>query len=221
MVSSVTSTTSSTSTASAQMQKDLGFTSQDFMKLFIAQLQNQDPLSPSDPSQMMTQLAQMSQVEQAYNTNTNLQNLLTAQNTTTSMNSVSFIGKTVKANGNSVSLDGASPATLQYNLSGASASSIVTITDSSGNTVKTATVAAQSAGDNTFTWDGRDNSGKLLPAGAYSFSVSSSSASGSAVTATTYTTGTVNGVAFVNSTPTLTIGSVSVALSDVLSVKGG
>lgn len=220
MVSSVTSTTD-TSSASAQMQKDLGFTSQDFMKLFIAQLQNQDPLSPSDPSQMMTQLAQMSQVEQAYNTNTNLQNLLTAQNTTASMNSVSLIGKSVKANGSSVSFDGSTAAALQYNLSSASASSIITITDSSGNTVKTATVSAQSAGDNTFTWDGTNNSGTKVPAGAYTFSVSSTSAGGSAVTATTYTTGTVDGVAFVNSTPTLSIGSVSVALSDVLSVKGG
>ncbi|QEM69881.1 flagellar hook assembly protein FlgD [Geobacter sp. FeAm09] len=219
MVSSVTSTTDTTS-ASAQMKKDLGFTSDDFLKLFIAQLQNQDPLNPQDSSAFLSQLAQMSQVEQAYNTNTNLTSLLTAQNNTTSMNSVSFIGKTVKANGSSVALDGTSAATLQYNLSGASASSTITITDASGNTVRTATVAAQSAGDNTYTWDGRDNSGAQLPAGAYTFSVSSTSSSGSALTATTYTTGTVDGVAFVNGTPTLTIGSVSVALSDVINVKG-
>jgi flagellar basal-body rod modification protein FlgD len=202
------------------MQKDLGFTSQDFMKLFIAQLQNQDPLSPQDSSQMMTQLAQMAQVEQAYDTNTNLQSLLTAQNNATGMDSVSFIGKTVKANGSSVAFDGTSAATLQYNLAGASASSTVTITDSSGKTVRTATVAAQSAGDNTYTWDGRDSSGTLLPAGAYTFAVSSTSASGSTVTATTYTTGTVDGVAFVNASPTLTLGAVSVALSDIINVKG-
>lgn len=219
MVSSVTSTTDTTS-ASAQMKKDLGFTSDDFLKLFIAQLQNQDPLNPQDSSQFLGQLAQMSQVEQAYNTNTNLKSLLTAENNTTSMNTVSFIGKTVKANGSSVALNGTSAATLQYNLSGASASSTVTITDASGNVVRTATVAAQSAGDNTYTWDGRDNSGTQLPAGAYTFAVSSTSAGGSALTATTYTTGTVDGVAFVNGTPTLTIGSVSVSLSDVINVKG-
>ncbi|GFE59487.1 flagellar hook assembly protein FlgD [Geobacter sp. AOG2] len=219
MVSSVTSTTD-TSSASAQMQKDLGFTSQDFMKLFIAQLQNQDPLSPQDSSQMMTQLAQMAQVEQAYDTNTNLQSLLTAQNNATSMDTVAFIGKTVKANGSSVSFDGSKAATLQYNLSGASASSTITITDSSGKTVKTATVSAQSAGDNSYTWDGTNNSGTTVPAGAYTFSVSSTSSGGSALTATTYTTGTVDGVAFVNGTPTLTIGSVSVSLSDIINVKG-
>lgn len=219
MVGSVTSTTN-TSSASVQMQKDLGFTGQDFLKLFVAQLQNQDPLSPQDSSAFLGQLAQMSQVEQAYNTNTNLTSLLTAQNNATSMNSVSFIGKTVKANGNGVAFDGTSAATLQYNLAGASTSSTVTITDASGNVVRTATVAAQSAGDNTFTWDGTNNSGTKVPAGAYTFAVSSTSASGSAVTATPYTTGTVNGVAFVNGVPTLTVGSVSVALSDVLSVKG-
>jgi flagellar basal-body rod modification protein FlgD len=219
MVNSVTSTPS-TPSAQAAMQKDMGLTSTDFLNMFVAQLKNQDPTAPQDPSQMMSQLAQMTQVEQAYDTNTNLTSLLTAQNNSSSMNSVSFIGKTVTANGNSAAFGGTTAATLQYNLAGPSASSTVTITDSTGKTVRTAIVPAQSAGNNSFTWDGRDNSGTLLPAGAYNFSVSGTSASGSAVTATTYTTGLVDGVAFVNGVPTLTIGSASVALSNVLSVKG-
>lgn len=37
--------------------------SEAFMKLFVTQLQHQDPTSPTDPNAMMTQLAQMTQVE--------------------------------------------------------------------------------------------------------------------------------------------------------------
>lgn len=37
----------------------LAFSSDDFMILLIAELQNQDPLSPMDSQQLMTQLAQM------------------------------------------------------------------------------------------------------------------------------------------------------------------
>ncbi len=55
---------------------------------------------------MLDQLSQMSLVEQSYNNNTALNNLLTAQNNSTTMNSVSFIGKNVKANGNTASFDG-------------------------------------------------------------------------------------------------------------------
>jgi flagellar basal-body rod modification protein FlgD len=201
------------------MQKDMGLTSTDFLNMFVAQLQNQDPTAPQDPSQMLSQLSQMTQVEQAYDTNTNLQSLLTAQNTGNSLNAASLIGGTVTANGNSVAFDGSSPASIKYNLSGASASSSITISDASGNTVKTAAVGAQSAGNNTFSWDGTNNSGTVVPAGAYTYAVSSTSASGSAVTATTYTTGVVDGMAMVSGVPNLTIGSVSVALSNILNVN--
>ncbi|GAA4651905.1 flagellar hook assembly protein FlgD [Kistimonas scapharcae] len=40
---------------------DLG--KQDFMKLLVAQIRNQDPLNPSDSTQMVTQLAQFAGVE--------------------------------------------------------------------------------------------------------------------------------------------------------------
>jgi len=218
MVSSVTSTTS-TPSAQTSMQKDMGLTSTDFLNMFVAQLKNQDPTSPQDPSQMLSQLAQMTQVEQAYDTNTNLQSLLTGQNTASGLNAASLVGTTVTANGNSVSFDGTSSPSLEYNLAGASTSSNITISDASGATVKTATVGAQSAGNNTYTWDGTNNSGTKVSSGAYTFAVTSTSATGSAVTTTTYTTGVVDGVAMVSGTPNLTIGSVSVALSDILNVN--
>jgi flagellar basal-body rod modification protein FlgD len=219
MITNVTSTTG-TAAADAAMKQSLGMNKDDFMKLFIAQLQNQDPLAPQDASAMLNQLSQMTLVEQSYNNNTALNNLLTAQNNSTAMSSVSFIGKNVKANGNVTSFDGTSPATLQFNLSVPASSGTVTISDASGRTVRTAVLGAQASGDSTFTWDGRDNSGALLPAGAYNFAVNATSASGTAIAATTYTTGRIDGVNISNGTPMLTIGSASVALTDVLSVIG-
>lgn len=40
-----------------------GLTTDDFMKLFLAQLQNQDPTKPVDDQQMLSQLSQMSQIQ--------------------------------------------------------------------------------------------------------------------------------------------------------------
>jgi flagellar basal-body rod modification protein FlgD len=202
------------------MKKSLGLNKDDFMKLFVAQLKFQDPLKPQDASAMLEQLSQLTLVEQSYNSNTALKNLLTAQNNSATLSSVSFIGKDVKANGNSVSFDGTSPASLQFNLSGAVNSATISITDANGKAVKTITTGALGTGDSSVAWDGRDNNGNLLPAGAFSFSANGTTAAGSNVLATTYTSGRIDGVSIVNGIPMLTVGAASIALSDVISVKG-
>jgi flagellar basal-body rod modification protein FlgD len=219
MITSVTSSTDGSS-ATEKMKKSFGMDSEAFLKLFIAQLQYQDPLKPQDSSAMLQQLSQLTMVEQSYNSTTALNKLLSAQNNSVAVNSASFIGGNIKANGSAVNFDGSTSAVLQFNHSVSTTSGTVSITNSSGSVVRTATLGALSAGDNSFAWDGRDNSGALLPAGAYNFTVKGTSASGTAVSAATYTTGRVDGVSFVNNTPTLTIGAIAVPITDVISVKG-
>lgn len=48
-----------------------------FLKLFVAQLQNQDPLNPNqqDPTQMVSELAQFSELEQLVNIGQNVQSI--------------------------------------------------------------------------------------------------------------------------------------------------
>lgn len=217
VVTSVTSTTDTTAAAAA-MKKSMGMNKDDFLKLFIAQLQYQDPLKPQDPTAMLDQLSQLSLVEQAYNNNTALSKLLTAQNNTLSMESVGFIGKNVKASGNSISFDGTSQAMLQFNLPVPAATATIKISNSAGQVVRSATMNSLSAGGALLAWDGKDNSGALLPAGSYTFSVNATTATGAAVAATTYTTGKIDGVSLAGGTPVLTIGTVSVPLTDVVSV---
>jgi flagellar basal-body rod modification protein FlgD len=220
VVNSVTTATTDTTAAAAAMKKSVGMNKDDFMKLFIAQLQYQDPLKPQDASAMLDQLSQLTLVEQSYNNNTSLNNLLTAQNNSTTLNSVSFIGKDIKANGNSISFDGTNSTALQFNLPVAVASADIVIKDASGTVVRAATTGALNANDTAIAWNGRDNSGNLLPAGAYNFSVTAKTAGGATTQVTTYTSGLVDGISQVNGTPMLTIGAASVALSDVISVKG-
>lgn len=219
MVSTVTGTTDTAATAAA-MKKSLGMNKDDFMKLFIAQLQYQDPLKPQDPSAMLDQLSQLSLVEQSYNSNTALKDLLTAQNNSISLTALSFIGKDVKANGNVATFDGTAPCGLVFDLSLPSASTQLSIVDASGRTVKSSDLGASKAGENSIYWDGRDSSGALLPAGAYTFSVKATSAAGSTLPVTTYTTGRIDGVNLASGTPQLSIGASTVALTDVISVKG-
>lgn len=219
MISSVTSATDSSSASSA-LKSSLGMDANDFLKLFITQLQYQDPLSPQDASAMLDQLAQITLVEQSYNTNTALNNLLTSQSNSQAISSVSFIGKTVKANGDDLSYDGSTPVSLQYNLSAATSGATITIKNSAGETVRTITLGAQSSGDLSYTWDGCNDGGSAVSAGAYTYSVSATSASGTSVTATTYTSGVIDGVNLSGSDPYLTIGSVLVPLTNVVTIAG-
>jgi flagellar basal-body rod modification protein FlgD len=48
----------------------------DFLQLMVAQLQNQDPLNPTDSTEYMSQIAQFSGVEQSINMNSKLDQLL-------------------------------------------------------------------------------------------------------------------------------------------------
>ena len=62
----VAGSTASTATGSSS-STGLGGTApsqQMFLQLLVAQIKNQDPTSPSDPTQFVTQLAQFSQLEQ-------------------------------------------------------------------------------------------------------------------------------------------------------------
>jgi flagellar basal-body rod modification protein FlgD len=220
MTTAITGATSTTTTAAADaMKKELGMNKDDFLKLFIAQLQNQDPLSPQDPAEFLGQLAQLSQVEQAYNTTTALNNLLAAQNSSTAMSAVSLIGGTVTATGNQVSIDGTSSATMKYAMPVATTSATLTVTDASGRTVRSVDLGAQSAGAGSYQWDGKDGQGTLLGAGAYSFAITGIDAAGGTQKATTYTTGIVSGVDLSSGSAILKIGSASVPLANVTNVS--
>ena len=64
----------------------------DFLKLLVAQMQNQDPMNPMDNNQTMSQMAQFSTVEGITNLNTEVSN----QNFSNQVSqSVELLGKTV------------------------------------------------------------------------------------------------------------------------------
>ena len=83
-----------TNTATAQSKTpstaSLDYTA--FLRLLIAQMQNQDPTNPMDTAQYMSQFAQLSSVEQAMQTNNKLDSLLSSQSLS---QADGLIGKTV------------------------------------------------------------------------------------------------------------------------------
>lgn len=87
-----TTTPTTTTSASNTDTKTATLNYDSFLKLLVAQMQNQDPTDPVDATEQMSQLASFSNVEQAIKTNAHLENLI--QETSLSQ-ATSLIGKTV------------------------------------------------------------------------------------------------------------------------------
>ena len=82
-------------------QQSLG--KDDFLKLLIAQLSNQDPTSPMENTQFIAQMAQFSSLEQMTNMNAEFSKLNT---TLTSNSAMGTLGKTVDLDLNGVTTTG-------------------------------------------------------------------------------------------------------------------
>ncbi len=220
MVNDVSAAATTAVDGAAAMKKATGMNKDDFLTLFVTQLKNQDPLNPQDSNQFIAQLAQLSQVEQAYNTNTNLQSLLTAQNNASAVSAVSFIGKEVMAFGNQVAFTAGSATPLNFRLTEQVSSLSVEVRDGAGNLVRTLTAGQTAAGDGSIVWDGKAGNGQGLPSGTYTFAVSGTDGSGQAVAGVPLVTGRIDGVRLDGSSPVLTAEGIEIDMANVLQVKG-
>ncbi|MDE2134812.1 MAG: flagellar hook assembly protein FlgD [Alphaproteobacteria bacterium] len=195
---------------SAQQQLSGNF--QTFLTLLTTQLQNQDPMSPMDSNQFTQQLVMYSQVEQQIDSNAKLDSLIALGKTQNNGYAMSYLGKSVVlTNGQASLANGA--ANWTYGLNGTAATTALTVSDSTGKVVYTAT-GETAAGTHSFTWDGKDNNGNQLADGTYSLNVASTAQDGSTVTTSVASKGTVTGIDMSGSSPQLVIGSTEVPLTN-------
>ncbi len=194
----------------------------DFLRLLVAQLRNQDPLNPVNAGDFSAQLAQFSSLEQLQNINANLQNnlemdLLLSQALNNTL-ATTLIGNKVKAIGNSLTKSEGEDVEMLYRLSSPAQKVTLNITDANGVVVRTVELDGQSGGDHSFNWDGKDNSGNELSEGVYQFSVAALDGSGNDVGALTFITGVISGIRYNNGAAVLLLGDVEVNMSDVFEI---
>jgi len=192
---------SGTSTAIKPPDQTLG--QDQFLNLLVAQLKNQNPLSPVDNSQMMAQLAQFSQLEQTKQMTTAMNAFIKQQGAANATGLTALLGKHVTAQGSSFSLTPGTPSPLSFNLDANASTVTVQVFNASGIPVRTWNGTNQPAGMQNTTWDGKDDSGNTLPTGQYSFTVTAKGADGAAVSASTQMTGVVTSIRYDAAGPVL------------------
>ena len=189
-----------------------------FLRLLTAQLQNQDPLKPTDSTEFTAQLAQFSSLEQMSNINETLNTLKLYQASSNNAQAVGFIGKDIVANGKSIEMKSGQPVSCDYQLPAAAKSVVVTIYDATGNFVRDYQKTALAAGKQSLTWDGRDRNGNKVADGAYTFEVQAVDPKDAKLNVTTYSKGTVTGVTFEDGITYLVTGRNKTAIGDVTQV---
>ena len=198
--SSVSNETTSSSSSTGELGKD------EFLKLFIAQIQYQDPLNPLDSAEFTAQLAQFSSVEQLYGMNSKLGNIEeTMNNQSEQHDNLGYIGKTVKADDNTMQVDDGAVQSGSYTLDG---SGYVTIDvyDSDGGIVRTFYKGSEDKGEHDVNWDGRDDAGAIAGDGSYTFEVTARDEDGFYVPSNTYISGEVTGITYQDGQAYLMIG---------------
>jgi flagellar basal-body rod modification protein FlgD len=225
-LSNVSTTTSSTSSSSStataagsNAAQQLAGNFDTFLQLLTTQLQNQNPLDPLDTNQFTQQLVEFASVEQQVNMNTNLQTLISMQQTSEATSALQLVGSTVTVGGKTATLSNATNSAAIWNLTAASpATANLTITNSSGQTAFTGTMAVN-AGSQSFTWNGKGNNGQTWPDGTYTLAVTATGANGQAVNVSTQVQGTVSAVNTSANPPTLTVGGQTVQISQITSIS--
>ena len=202
-----------TSTSEAVMGKD------DFLTLLITQLRNQDPLNPSDSTEFTAQLAQFSSLEQLQNINSALASFEVYQSTANNIQASNFIGQTVTAAGDTVSVTNGTSDSLSVELEAPAQTVYIQIYDAYGEYVTDIEAGSLDAGMHTLAWDATDQYGADVADGRYTFSVMAVDADGNSVSTTSYITGLVTGVDYQSGETMLLIGDQEVSIASLIRVE--
>lgn len=204
-----TTGTSTTSNSSAVSSKNDVGSSDRFLKLLVAQMQNQDPLNPMDNAQVTSQMAQIQTVQGISDLKTSIEAMSASYADGQSLQAASLVGHNVLVAGKSITVSG-EKAQAGYELTDSADQVSVSVRDTAGKLVGSFDLGPQKAGVHTFDWDAKGVADQT-----YNFTVTSVQ-NGKGTAVDTLSLQRINGVSRSDSGTTLYLDkNTSMALSDV------
>jgi flagellar basal-body rod modification protein FlgD len=166
MTTSVSSTTSSTALTSSTSQKTAQTTAdaqQDrFLKLLVAQLNNQDPMNPMDNAQMTSQMAQINTVSGIQQLNETVKSLSSQFAGMQMLQGAALVGKSVLVESNTLTIkNGVAAGAVSLDSNADTIS--VQVLSPGGQVLDKFELGAQGAGLHGFTWDASNYQGTGSP----------------------------------------------------------
>ncbi len=193
-----------------------------FLQLLVAQLKNQDPLSPMESQEFASQMAQFASLESLHSIDARLGDSLDAQlMSTQAINNTmaaSLIGKEVVAAGDGLVLKNGS-ANLHLTLAAPAKDVEITIYDQEGNPIQTIWEHKLDYGENTVVWDGTNYGGNNAADGSYTYSVIATDEEGNPINALQTASGIITGVNYEGGIATLLAGDLEFPMGNVISIR--
>jgi flagellar basal-body rod modification protein FlgD len=207
---STTAAAASTNTNSSAAVPDM-LTASDFLQILVAEFQNQDPTSPTDPTEYASQMVEFSNLGELQSIDQILQGDQTPQ--TSLMQAASaYIGRQVVASGSTIGVQNGSATSIEY-APVSTDTYTANVYDSNGNEVDSVSLGQLSGGTlQTFTWS---PSSSVQP-GLYTVKIVNSQ---NAAVSGTLEQGVVNSVSMASDgSVSLNIGNLVIPASQVASV---
>jgi flagellar basal-body rod modification protein FlgD len=171
----------------------------DFLKLLMAQVSNQDPLNPMDSEGMMNQLTQMGSLEQMIGINEGISNLHQVQADIARANAYTFLDKDVSVRGGAASvIEGRPTSPAVYDIPREAAEVKVAVIGPGDAVVRSMLLGQQPAGSHEATWDGLDEAGNRVVDGNYRYEVLAKGTDGESIPVDLFSRGKVSGIRFEN-----------------------
>lgn len=166
---------------------------QDFLRLMVAQVQNQDPLQPQANGEFLSQLAQFSTNDGITKMQESLQQLASSLQSNQALQASALVGRKVLVNSDSLSLGTEGDVKAAIDMAPGVANLSASIYTESGELIKTIPLGQPEPGFFQFSWDGTDQSNQRMTAGKYTIKVSGTY-SGQEVALKTMTSANVDSV---------------------------
>lgn len=193
----------------------------DFLKLLMAQLNNQDPLKPMEHQEFSAQLAQFGSLEQLQNIHKGIESLQGGMGNEAKLSALGMIGKSVSANGNEVELMEGQPVNLSFSSKEGVTPIKAQIYSNGGKLVRELDINPKTA-QAGISWDGKDQEGSNMPSGKYTFRVQGVNPNGQAEELGAKLSGRVTAVEMNGNQPVLIVqtssGQAKLDLAKVTSV---
>ena len=142
-----------------------------FMKMLVAQMQNQNPLNPMDNAQFASQLAQMSQLQGIENMRASIDSFVKQVSSGRLIDQSVLVGKDVLAASSTAVWDGKTPVSFAVNAESMLSNVVLKVKGYDGRVIDEVELGSLGPEMRALGWDGNTKDGPPAPAGKYMISV--------------------------------------------------
>lgn len=210
--SSATSSSGATSSAKTDATSDPSAAQDRFLKLLVAQLNNQDPMNPMDNAQMTSQMAQINTVTGIQQLNETVKSLTSQFAAQQMLHGAAMLGHDVLMPGSTLNIEGG-VAKGAIDLASSSDNVTINILSPGGQLLESLNLGAKTEGRHTFEWDASAYQGQTVK-----FTVAAS-AGNQGVTSTPLVRSSIESISNDNGLMKLNLkGGTSVSYNDVTAI---